>query len=317
MKKRKGVKRKNNSSNRNLTKKSRKRFFNDKVLIALVIVAFLVFAFLLGFVNNGNATGQVITGQASENGMSCVINTDCISGCCYNGACDSATLCYGGGEGEKGSNFLSNFFKGWETGDVDKTIAKYLLWATLLLFITSVLNFIGFPEKGFLQFLLGLVSSFLAVAYLTPKEIYTILISWDTLGLTLGVFLPFLILIFTTSMLLSPEKIKNLNVGRVVATIVLWAVWSCFLIYRLVAELIKDKWDWSIFAQGGKIVYLVIVGLSILAVIKWKAVLKIIGEIGVQVRKLKSQITREEATEGIKTTHALAAAIDKTAGENI
>lgn len=280
MKKRKGGKKKTNSSNRNFKHKKSRFFslFNNKVLIAVAIVAFLVFAFLLGFVNKGNVTGKVQF-KLTEN-----------------------------------SNFISDFFNNWQKGDLDIIVAKYLLWATLLLFITSVLSFIGFPEKGFLQFLLGLVSSFLAVAYLTPAEIYTVLISWDTLGLTLGVVIPFLIMIFTSSMLLSPTKIKHLNVGRVVATIVLWLVWTCFLIYRLVNELIALHWDFVKFAEGGRIVFLVVLGLSILVLLLWKNLLKIIGDIGIEIRRMKSAFTREEAKESVITSHEIETVLNRAGG---
>ena len=182
-------------------KKISKKKVSSKKFWAIGIIAFFVLGFALNFVNVSQ--NAIITGEDIKES----IVTD-----------DQVSTNPGGGT----KGFISNFFTSWEEGDMDVNIAKYLFWIILFFLIYSVLNISNFPENGFFQFLIALPVSFLAIAYLTPEEVFAVLTTYSALGLTLSVVLPFAIMLLFSATLLSSKKMKNMSVSKVMLQVFLW-----------------------------------------------------------------------------------------------
>lgn len=199
MKKKKGVGR-NISKNKNL--------FNDKRLLAVVIATFLVFAFALSFVHVGEVS---VTGYAERDNI----------------VPDPALA----GVGDKVSSFISNMFADWSSGNMDINISKYLFWIMLSILIYSILTSASFPEKPFLRWLLAIPISFLSIAFITPDDLFGIMTSYTALGLTLTIVLPFMVMFYFNTMLLTDNK---LTVGKILFQRFLWILFSAFLIYRMI-----------------------------------------------------------------------------------
>jgi len=242
MKKRKGEK-KNNS-------------FSDKKFIAIVIVAFFVFAIALNFVSisdTASITGHPIKGD-----------------------------------------FVSNLFTNWDTGSVDVNIAKYLMFFIVILFIFSILNITGIPPYAGIQWLLSILVSFLAVAYITPAEVFSVLTTYTALGLALTSFLPFLIMVLASASILSPikksgNKVKvvtsKITVGKIFFVILLWIMFTGFLIYKLIVGYGQGQ-DLS---TGMGIVFFAVLGISVFIVIFNKAFRKMVMRIGKEIKETEKE----------------------------
>lgn len=202
------------------TKHSKKNFFDNKRLFLVGAAFFVIFAFLLMFVannvslsNSTQFTGEAISLKSGDSSLksSPKVGTD------------------------SGQGFLGQLFASWTSGeDFDQNIAKFLFWIIVLLLLASAFNFAGFPQHGFLQFLLALIVSFLATAYITPNEVFSLLAGYTALGLTLVSVLPLLSIFMFSAMLVSNEKLKKVTIGRIMIQIVLWAFYTIFLLYKLI-----------------------------------------------------------------------------------
>lgn len=102
----------------------------------------------------------------------------------------------------------ADFLSGWESGNLDISIAKYLFFLLILGLIFSILRFTGF-FNGLMCFILSTIVSFLSIAYVTPEELYAIVMTYSALGLTLMIFVPFIIFVLFSAMLLVPFSLKH------------------------------------------------------------------------------------------------------------
>ena len=234
------------------SKHSRKNFFDKKKLFVVGVAFFLVFAFLLMVVSS---VPQNVT---------------------YTG-----------------QSVISDFFTSWQGGNLDVNIAKYLFWIIILLLIFSTLKFANFPSiggkgSGFLQFVLALVVSFLATAFITPEEVFVMLVSYSALGLTLGSILPFVVIMFFSAMLVSNEKIRGMSIGKMMLEVVIWVMWVGFLVYRFI-KLWVEQGTISVLFKGGGIVMLIVFFLSLLILIFNKQFRRWIENLGVELIKSKER----------------------------
>jgi hypothetical protein len=243
---------------------AKKRFFSSKYSFVIYIVAFAVFALLLSFVNN--PTGNVVTGH------------------------EVAQI--------SGTSFISDFFTNWSAGSLDVTIAKYLFWIMLLMLITDVLGFVGFPSNGFLQFLLALVVSFLATAYITPNEVYVMLTSYSALGLTLGTIIPFMIMNFTSVMLAGAKRVKQMSSGRLMLIFMLWLFWTGFLIYRVIMFWIT--YGFAALATGGGIVLVIVLIVSVIIFIANKQYRGWLQRLSIEAKRNQARIEQAQRETAIK-----------------
>ena len=133
------------------------------------------------------------------------------------------------------TSFISDLFANWSEGQLDVNIAKYLFWIILTALIFGSLNFAKFPDSIFLQALLAIPIGFLFTAYITPSELFTVLTTYTAAGLALSVIIPFAVLLFFSSMLLSNERIGRMTVGKIILEVSLWTLFVGFMIYKLIS----------------------------------------------------------------------------------
>ena len=178
-----------------------------------------------------------------------------------------------------GHSIVGDLFANWGKGNLDINIAKYLFWIILTLFV-------------FIQFLLGITISFLATAYITPKEVFTILTTYTALGLTLSVIVPFLIIIFFSAMLLSNEKISHMTIAKIMMEVMLWLFFIGFLIYKLITGYSEQE-----LSTGMQIVMFAVLGISGLILGFNKKFRKWVMGLGIEIMKAKSEMKRTVAEE--------------------
>lgn len=217
-------------------------------LTVITIGVFILFALLLSFIPGGK-TDVPITGQATS------------------------------------TSFISDLFANWSEGSLDINIAKYLLWIILGALIFGALNFAKFPDSTFLQGLLAIPISFLVIAYITPSELFTVLTTYSAAGLTLSVIIPFAVLLFFSSMLLSNERIRSMTVGKVVLEVTLWFLFVGFLIYKLIAG-----YPGISLSSGVAIVMFIALGLSLLILLFNKGFRQWIRKIGIEIRRARADV---------------------------
>lgn len=200
---------------------SKKSKFNYKQF-AIGVFAILLFTFLLGFVHVGTQTTSAsVTGKAI----------------------------FGNQLG--GTNFISDFFTNWQAGGLDINVAKYILFFILGLLIFSVLRMTNFPPGGGLQFIVSLLVSFLAVAYITPEEVFVIISTYTTLGVVLTTILPFVILCLFSVALVAPIHVNRgrnvvsaVSLPAVLLSILMWFFFCLYSVWRLVTGLIDGSLVW-------------------------------------------------------------------------
>jgi hypothetical protein len=197
----KGGKKKINSHR----KKKKFFFFESKAAPVALILAILVFAVLLNFVNTGNAVNESITGQQVK------------------------------------TNFISDLFGNWNAGTLDANIAKYLFWFMVTVLIWSALSFANFPPNGVAQAFIAIPAGFLATAYLTPAEVFTVLQSYETLGIVLTFIVPFMLMLFFSAMFVSNKKIRSLTVPKIMFEVFLWMFFCVILGYKMISGVVKGE----------------------------------------------------------------------------
>ena len=257
---------------------TKKDSWNKKLLIINIILLF-VFTFVLSFINVPQFSGQIpntITGNAVESGPEC-----------------RGPNCKVVDKTAKGQyGIIGDLFATWGEGNLDVNIAKYLFWIIIMLFIFSSLNFAKIPENGFLQFLLAIIISFLATAYITPEEVFTVLTTYTALGLTLSVIVPFIILIFFSAMLLSNEKISQMTVAKVMMEVMLWLFFVAFLLYKLIVGYSGHE-----LSTGMRIVMFGVLILSGGILVINKHFRKWVRELGTELKRAKYEVEKESRME--------------------
>lgn len=136
------------------------------------------------------------------------------------------------------TSYVSDLFGSWGSGNLDVNIAKYLFFGMLALLIFASFNAAKFPKNMALQWLIAIPIAFLATAYIAPKEIMSILTTYSALGIALSVVVPFIVMIFFSSMLLSYGKT---TVGKIMAQVFLWFVFGVVLAYKLIMGIISGE----------------------------------------------------------------------------
>ena len=123
-----------------------------------------------------------------------------------------------------------DMFSGWQKGELDVSIAKYAFWILLTLIIFSIVSLIPFLEKQSYQLrtVVSFIIAFLATAYLTPSDIYTMLVSYGALGIVLGAGLPFIILLY------SSIELNKSGAGGKILSKLLWVAFILFLVWKLI-----------------------------------------------------------------------------------
>jgi hypothetical protein len=207
--------------------KSKKRFNWLGFVMLGVLVAFFVSMF---FIHSPSSTGNTITGNS-------------------------------------GNSIIADTFWNWEKGDIDVTIVKYLFFFLILFLVTSILHLMQFPPQPFLRLIISAIVSFLAIAYITPGEIFALMTSYTALGLTLISILPFLILFLATAAIYVPRfrigriaaSGPTINYMRVLMIILLWTFYAVYITYVVI----------TFFRSGTEISKAVAIIMLVMAILTW------------------------------------------------
>ncbi|VVB83266.1 Uncharacterised protein [uncultured archaeon] len=272
MKKTRGVKKKVSSH-----KKQNKFLLSFKRFFPLIL---LVAVFSILVLDATHSTGNVITGNADLGTSSS--NTGGIS----------PTI-------GAGTSFISDLFTQWSAGQLDVNIAKYLFWLMLTGLIWGALSFAKFPPSGVFQALIAIPVSFLATAYITPTEVFTILTSYTALGITLTFILPFIILLFVSAMLLSNEKIRQMSIPKIMMEVFLWIFYMVVLGYKLIAGLISGQIQLGLTLPI--IIMMAVFLISLLIVVFNSKFRNWMWKIGNDIRRAQAEAARVEAEESMRT----------------
>lgn len=221
-------------------------------------VGFAIFVLSLFVVGLGSIpTGNVITGNDiivnADNvvidGRSISFDRYSLSYCdgpickdpgsdtCAPTVCQDVASGEASGSGGKSSRlgtegFFSETIDAWENGTMEATVAKYLLFALLTIFLLTILNTADFPPTWIAKAIFSLAIAFIGIAYVTPAEVLGVVQGYSALALALIVIIPFMILMFFSAQLLVGKN--KLNVGSLLLQRMLWIMFSLFLLYKLV-----------------------------------------------------------------------------------
>ncbi len=228
---------------------------NQKFLAVAVIAVFLIFAIALAFVNvsvnESSVTGAVVTGLG-------------------------------------GGNF-GNFLQKWMDGSMDPTIIKYMFFIILTVLIYSIFSSASWPTKAGARWLIAIPVAFVAIAFLTPAQLYAALTTYGALALTLIVVLPFAIIVLFSSQILQGK----LSVPKILFQLIIWYFYLAFLIYLLISAFFRKG---MVFDLG----VIIIIGVGVLGSLSI-----IIFNKGFRhwIRNIGREIT-QEITEDIGTAAA-------------
>jgi hypothetical protein len=232
MKKRKAMKQTSVKRKSHSLKKC-KMSLKEKELMALTIFAVFIFAFLLAFVNtpqqSATVTGQAVSGFEK-------IDTS------------------------KAGTFLSNIINPEEA---DGTVIKWIIFFVFSLGLWGIFSLFFEKGKGGAIKALSIPLAFAMIYLIKPDEIFSALIGYSALGMTILVILPFLTIIFFSVKLLEKESTM-----RTITEIMVWYFYLAFLIYFLARALFFST---EIYNLGILIIIAIGIILSVFAIIKNKA----------------------------------------------
>ena len=186
--------------------KSKKSVKNSKRTFVYGLLAVLALGFVLGFFGGTHNISVSTTGYATQ--------------------------AYQIGAGTNSTGFaFGDFFARWNKGSVDVNVMKYFFWGIVCLFIFNILDNVKILSKSkFFNFMLSLVISFIAVAFITPSEVYTMLISYNALGLVFSMALPFFILIWGSSSIMKGPATSS----KSITVSMLWILFVIMEIYKMI-----------------------------------------------------------------------------------
>jgi len=250
-----------------------KRFLSDKFPVLIGTLVILVFLFILFSITN--PTGKIITGDVSlqeQSGMST-------------------------------TSFIADFFTNWSQGNLDVNIAKYLFFFMLAALIWSVLSFAKFPPNAFFQAVIAIPVAFLATAFITPAEIFTILQGYTTLGIVLTFIIPFIVMLFFSAMLTSNEKIREMSIPKIMLEFFLWLFFVAVLGYKMISGFFTGQVSFGLNLTI--IIMVAVFFISSLILIFNSKFREWVWRIGAQIRKAQSVAERQIAEEAIRTAKAI------------
>lgn len=126
---------------------------------------------------------------------------------------------------------ISESYTKWATGNgVDDTLSRFLFALVIGLLVYTVADRIpGLKDEGlgWARFVISAIFAFFGTAYLTSREISTLLVSYSGVGFALGFILPFLVLVFFSYDIATSQDIRNTWVKKSLIRI----IWAVFAIY--------------------------------------------------------------------------------------
>lgn len=158
-----------------------------------------------------------------------------------------------------GENVFSpaqDMFISWQEGDFNIALAKWLFLFLITLVIFTLTEYIDFLGKSkTIKVTFSLIVAFLATAYLTPENIYTMLTAYGALGIVIGGIIPFIII--------AAFSYKQHEKGNVMLSKLIWIAFIIFLVYKLIAGMTVGAEDGTTIPLMEGIIYIALIALVI------------------------------------------------------
>jgi hypothetical protein len=192
--------------------------------------------------------------------------------------------------------FDSIFTKsGWLEGNFAPNIAKIFFFIMIGLFVFLILsNVFGSFSKGILGVISFLVA-FLATAYMTPDEVYSLLNSYSALGLTITTLIPLIIL---GGLTYTAETAEKGQVQLIMMQYFGWILFAAYSVYRLGYDMFSSTGEGSI----GVNVILLVTAIVAAGVAVWnKQLRRMIAKNYIESSKEAAEETLLMGTEYLKS----------------
>ncbi|MBU2562611.1 MAG: hypothetical protein KKF68_03050 [Nanoarchaeota archaeon] len=196
-------------------------------------------------------------------------------------------------------------FTDWKEGKASANTAKVIFFVILVLglylLFSSTFGEFGKSHTGSL-IVLSILISFLLIAYVAPEEIYSVLISYTALGLTLITLIPLGIL-----SLISWQAAASGKPQIMILQWVGWYAYAFYLGYRLVL-------DWVVLHEGYWISNGIILCIAIFTIIMAlfnKQILRMVAIKYIEAVHEKASSSTESATAMIKNLERMERTLGK------
>lgn len=191
--------------------------------------------------------------------------------------------------GDKILQPITKFFTDWSEGNFPQAMAKWLFAFIVIVIIYGTLGVVPIvKEKGAgIKALLAFVIGFLATAYITPSEVYTVLTGYSAMALIFGAIVPFVLLIY-----LSIELRKDTSMGGIFLSYILWIGFIGFLAWKIYEGKSTGKiTDVQAYLYAG------IIGLSVISMMMVRFIEKGLRRSGITMKKeaLMQEVEEAEA----------------------
>jgi len=151
---------------------------------------------------------------------------------------------------------VADMFTKWTAGELSVNIAKYSFTLLIFLLVISIAAHIPFVKRSIIvRFLFSALVAFLSAAYVTPQEVYMMLISYGAMGMIIGAIIPLIILVF-----FSIEMAKE-GVGGLLISQITWVGFALFLVVKLISFSVQDLIGW---VEMGVYIGLILISLGML-----------------------------------------------------
>lgn len=173
-------------------------------------------------------------------------------------------------------SFLSNLLNFSSLG-----FAKILIFFLVTLIVFGVAEFIPFMSGSLrLRWAISIVIALLATLYLNSSDVYTILISYSALGITLTAIIPFIIISIIAK--------KEHEQGRAFTSKILWLAFIVVLIMKVIAS-------WSKIGSPEQWIYIIVLVLALIMFIWEKRLYFFLFK--EQVKSLRESSNTQELAE--------------------
>ncbi len=217
-------------------------------------------------------------------------------------------------------NFAKSIGSDWNQGaGFSFGVAKLFIFIILWILIVSVLD--KFPGlngqesgKKTMRFFLSFAIAFISSAYFTATEIAVIVSSYSALGFVLGGIVPFMIMVFWSSSVLS--SMKSASSGAKTWTLrAMWILFGVYFLYKAISTNGASGFDgasWVIWAQWLIIILSFVIVLFTPFIIRGvvREETALIGQLAVEDAKNRAELRAEKA----KNIEALKTRIDTAKG---
>lgn len=196
---------------------------------------------------------------------------------------------------------FDSLFTDWSQGMIGSNVAKIIFFIMVGFLIYLILGELPILSNNKAIVLpLSFLVSFLATAYITPKEVFSLLNSYSALGLTLITLIPLMILAGLTYRAATAPTDR----GKVQLIMIQYFAWILFAIYSTYRVI----YDWAVAKEGSGVMNAILLATAIAAVVVVlfnRYLVKMIVHKYVQSSKEAAQETFDKAGDALKNLRKL------------